>query len=84
MSYGVILGEKMDKEEIQRRIKEEEDYIRCPKFSNSLTKFVSRNSEGVEDSIIARMLLIPEEEVLQIYAEAIEILRTEMVESENE
>lgn len=74
----------MDKTDIQKRINEEEDYIRCPKFSNSLTKFVSKNSDGVEDSTIARLLMIPEEKVQEIYQEAVKKLRQEMVEADDE
>lgn len=72
----------MDKDDIQKRIKEEEDYIRCPKCSNSLNKFLAKNSEGIEDSQIARLLMIPEEKVQEVYAEAVQKLREEMVEDE--
>lgn len=68
----------MDKLEIQRKILEEEDYIRCPKFSNSISKFVSKNSEGVENPTIARLLMMTEEEVERVFQEAIEILREGM------
>jgi hypothetical protein len=64
-----------DKEDLQKRVREEEDYIRCSKFSNSLTKFVAKNSEGVDDSTIARLLLMEESEVTRIYQEAVVQLR---------
>lgn len=70
----------MDREEIIKRIQEEEDYIRAPKFFNSLSKFLSKNSEGIENSAIARLLMIPEEEVEAIYADAIVQLQEEMLE----
>lgn len=73
---------KMDKEEISKRIKEEEDYIRCPKFANSLTKFLAKNDEGVENSVIARLLMIPEEQVEEIYEDAVKKLRAEMVDQD--
>lgn len=73
------LGKKtMDREDIAKRVTEEEDYIRCPKFSNSLTKFLAKNSEGVENSVIARLLMIPEEKIEEIYDEAVQRLRKEM------
>jgi hypothetical protein len=68
----------MEKNEIQKRILEEEDYIRCPKCSNSISKFLSRNPEGAEDSIIARFLMVTEEKVKELYAEAVELLRKDM------
>lgn len=70
----------MDKNELQKRVQDEEDYVRAPKFSNSLAKFLARNSDGVENATIARLLMVTEEEVEQIYAEAIRILREDMVE----
>jgi hypothetical protein len=72
----------MDKEDIQKRVKEEEDYIRCPKCSNSLSKFLAKNSEGVDNNIIARLLMIPEEKIEELYQEAVKKLREEMVEQD--
>ena len=69
----------MDKIEIQRKIIEEEDYIRCPKCSNSITKFLAKNPEGVDNTVIARLLAIPEEKVEELYEESIEKLREGMV-----
>jgi hypothetical protein len=71
----------MDKTNIQKRINEEEDYIRSPKFSNSLSKFLAKNDEGVEDKTISRLLMIPEEKVQEIYDEAVQKLREEMVQN---
>lgn len=65
----------MDRNDLIKRILEEEDYIKSPKFMNSLTKFVNKNSDGVENSVIARLLMISEEEVNQLYQEAVETLR---------
>ena len=74
----------MDKSEIQRKILEEEDYVRCPKLGNSLHKFTSKNPEGVENSTIARLLLMTEEEVEKTYQEAVAMLRRVMVEDASE
>lgn len=73
-------GRAMDKDDILKRIREEEDYVRCPKCSNSLAKFLAKNSEGVEDSVIARLLMMPEEKIQEIYEEAVKKLRKEMKE----
>jgi ssDNA-binding Zn-finger/Zn-ribbon topoisomerase 1 len=73
----------MDKDELQKRIREEEDYIRCPKCSNSLIKFLAKNSDGVDNAVIARLLMIPEEQVEQLYQEAVQQLRAEMVEEDD-
>ena len=68
----------MEKTEILKKILEDEDYIRCPKFSNSLNRFAERNSDGVENATIARLLMMSEQEVERIYNEAVEMLREEM------
>lgn len=77
-----------DREELKQKVMTEEDYVRAPKFSNSLAKFVARNSDGVENATIARLLMISdsedesepsaEEQVEQIYQEAVEMLREKM------
>lgn len=72
----------MDKDDIMKRILEDEDYIRCPKCSNSVNKFVAKNPEGVENNVIGRLLMIPEERVEEIYQDAIEMLKKDMVEDE--
>lgn len=72
----------MDKAEIERKIQEEEDYIRSPKLGNSLNKFMSKNANGVEDAIIARLLLIPVERVKEIYEESVKYLRRKMKRAE--
>lgn len=70
----------MEKNEIQRRVLEDEDYIRCPKCSNSLNKYLLKNPEGAKDDIIARFLSITEEKVRELYEEAVKILRKDMEE----
>jgi hypothetical protein len=67
-----------DKTEIKKRIQNDTDYVRCPKFSNSLTKFLAKNPDGVEDNTIARLLMIEEEQVEAIYQEAVAQLRESM------
>lgn len=73
----------MDKSEIKNRISEEEDFIHCPKFFNSLTKFLAKNDDGVQNNTIARLLMIPEEKVEEIYEEAVKKLRKEMLGNED-
>lgn len=68
----------MDKKQIKKRILEEEDYIRYPKYSNSLIKFLGKYPDGIENSTIARILLMSEEEVEKIYQEAVEMLKEKM------
>jgi hypothetical protein len=67
----------MERNEILKKILEEEDYIRCPKFSNSLNKFTEKN-ESSENPTIARLLMMSEEEVERVYQEAVQQLREDM------
>lgn len=71
-----------DKAELQQRVLTEEDYVRAPKFSNSLAKFLAKNSDGVENATIARLLMISEEEVEKLFAEAVQMLREDMVDED--
>jgi hypothetical protein len=68
----------MEKNEILKKILEDEDYIRCPKFSNSLSKFTEKNDNGVENATIARLLMMTEEEVERVYQETVRWLREDM------
>lgn len=72
----------MDRDDIKKKILEEEDYIRSPKHNNSLNKFLVKNPEGAEDATIARVLMISEEEVQKLYEESINMLRESMVKDE--
>lgn len=67
----------MERNEILKKILEEEDYIRCPKFSNSMNKFTEKN-ESSENPTIARLLMMSEEEVERVYQEAVQMLREDM------
>jgi hypothetical protein len=68
----------MDKSEAIRKAHTDEDFVKSPKFDNSLARFVEENPEGVDDATIARLLMISEEEVRAIYAEAIQKLQKAM------
>jgi hypothetical protein len=52
---------------IQNRINNEEDFVHCPKMNNSIIKIVDKYPDGVEDSYIAKVLLMTEQEVVKIY-----------------
>lgn len=70
----------MDKDDIKKKVMEEEDFVRFPKLFNSIAKFLAKNPEGVKNGAIARLLLLSEEEVESIYNEAVELLKKEMEE----
>jgi hypothetical protein len=76
MSFEEILGAGiMDRDDVKKRIRDEEDYIRCPKFGNSLARLRSKHPDGVEDHMIAKILMLTEQEIQGLYDEAVEMLK---------
>ena len=69
----------MERDEMERKIKEDDDFIHAPKFGNSLQKYLAKTDKLLENGAIGRLLLIPAEEVERIYEESIVELRREMV-----
>jgi hypothetical protein len=63
------------KQEILKKIKEDEDYVHCPKMDNSLKKIVNKNPDGLDDAKIADLLCVNVEEVEKIYQSAIKKIR---------
>jgi DNA-directed RNA polymerase specialized sigma24 family protein len=54
---------------------EEEDFIDCPKFNNSIKQLIEKNPEGIDDETIAKILNMSVEEVEQTYQNAIKKLQ---------
>lgn len=69
----------MSKEDIKKRILEESDFIKAYKFGNSLSKFLARNTKELDDTTIARLLMIEKYEVEEIYQKAVDMLKSGMV-----
>ena len=63
------------REEIIDKIKKDEDYIYYPRLSNSLKKLIDKNPDGVDNKRIAKVLLMEEEEVEEVFGKAILKLR---------
>ena len=72
----------MERSEMEQKIKEEEDFIHAPKFGNSLNKFLVKTEVPLENGVIARLLMISEEQVEELYEESVEKLRAGMVEED--
>lgn len=62
-------------EEKKLKLLEEEDYIDCPKFNNSIRDLINQNPDGVNDELIAKVLNISVEDVEKIYQSAIKKLK---------
>lgn len=73
----------MEKNDLEKKIVEEEDFIYAPKFGNSLNKFLAKNDSPLEDRAIGRLLMILPEDVEKIYQESIAILKEDMDQDES-
>lgn len=68
----------MTDEELKKKISEDADFIRAPKFNNSIATLLRRHPDGIEDKAIARYLMLEEEEIELIYQEAVEKIRKQL------
>lgn len=71
----------MAKEDLKKRVLEETDFIKSKKYGNSLNKYLANNDGVLTDSVVARLLMLSEEEVEEIYKECVCLLQKDMVDS---
>ena len=69
----------MEKDNILKRVLEEDDFVHAPKFGNSLNKVLAKTDNLLENGAIGRLLLIPPDEVERIYQESVIELRKGMI-----
>ncbi len=72
----------VEKDMLKKKILDEDDFIRAPKYSNSLNKFLAKNDRKLDNSAIGRLLLISEEEVEEIYEQSVIELRKGMIDED--
>jgi hypothetical protein len=70
----------VDRNEMIKKIMELEDFIHSPKHQNSLNKLLAKTENPLENTAIARILLLSEEQVVILFEESVEKLRKEMAE----
>jgi hypothetical protein len=73
----------MKKNELEKRIREEVDFIHCPKHQNSLTRFFMKNEQPLENGAIGRLLMISSKEVEAIYQESVLELRKKIIQNQD-
>lgn len=66
---------KKVKKTAKERIENETDFCYCPRLSNSITNLVEKNPDGVDNERIAKVLLLTEDEVDEIFESALVKLR---------
>lgn len=72
----------INKEDLKKRVLEEEDFIKCPRYFNSLNKYLAKCPEEVDNRTIAKLLLISEEEVEQLYSESVKLIKADIGEED--
>lgn len=65
-----------DRDAIRQRIKDEEDFIYCPRLGNSVEQLLEKNPDGIDDVRMTKVLLMSEEEIEQIYESALQKLKS--------
>lgn len=79
MSYTVYLELIVERSEMEKKVREEEDFIHSPKFGNSMKKYLAKMENPPENTTIGRLLLLSEEEVERLYQESVVILREKIL-----
>ena len=64
-----------NREEIEKKIQNEEDFIHYPRLGNSLKRFVDANPNGVDEERMAKVLLMPVDSIKKHYEAAIRKIR---------
>ncbi len=57
----------MNMAEAKEKLDTDDDFVYLKRFEYSLAKLLERYPEGCPDKVIAKALMIPEEEVEQLY-----------------
>lgn len=79
MLFGHFLELNVERSEMEKKVREEDDFIHSPKFGNSLKRFLAKMDNPPENTTIGRLLLLSEEEVERLYQESVVILRKKML-----
>jgi len=72
----------INKDDLKKRVLEEEDFIKCPRFFNSLQKYLAKSPEEADNRTIAKLLLLSEEEVQTEYEKAIKAIKEDVGEED--
>lgn len=64
--------------DIKKRIAEEQDFVDSPRHDNSLSKFLSKKTDGVDEKTIAKLLHMSEEEVHDTMIKVVDKIRKAM------
>ena len=72
----IFTGKRMSNKE---KIFTDPTYINSRKYDYNITRFMAKNERGVPDKIISSLLCMTVEDVQDLYEQAVEKLRNELV-----
>lgn len=64
-----------DKKALKKKIKDDPDFIYCPRLGNSLSKLLDKHPEGIDEDRIQTVLMMTKGQMDKIYESAIKKLR---------
>jgi hypothetical protein len=64
-----------NKDEIKKKIMEDDDFIYCPRLGNSVKKLLQKNPDGIDDERMSKVLLMSVGEVEKLYKSALEKIK---------
>ena len=64
---------------MEKKIREEEDFINAPKFGNSINKLLAKTDKVLENHTVGKLLLLSEKEVEDLYEESIAEIRKVLI-----
>ena len=64
-----------NKKILRKKIKNDPDFVYCPRLGNSLKKLMDKHPEGIDDERIEKVLLMSKKEIEETYNSALEKLR---------
>lgn len=64
-----------DKQALKQKIKEDPDFIYCPRLGNSLNKLLDKHPDGIDEERIQTVLMMTKKQVEKIYESALNKLR---------
>jgi hypothetical protein len=69
------MAKKIDLNKIKKQINNDSDFIYCPRLGNSIKKLLDIYPDGVDNKRIAKLLLMKEEEVEDVFNSALKKIR---------
>ncbi len=69
------MNDSLKKQKIKTRIETEEDFIYCPRLSNSIKNVLKAHPDGIDNERIAKIMLTTEQTVETLFQSAIKKIR---------